>query len=387
MRSGQWTQWKSCERGGDLIGLRVLITNIHLWPPSGTVIYVRDLAMELQRQGHLPIVFSTTSGDVSNSLRRAGVVVTDSLDPIGESPDIIHGHHYAPTILAIQKWPSTPAIYVCHDHSSLHDRTPVHPSIRSYFGVSRVCVERLVAEGAPADRTGLLLNFVDLDRFRPRTDLPDRPRRALVFSNYARQGTQLAAVTEACRRAGIELDVIGAGVARVVTQPEQLIGQYDIVFAKAKAAMEAMAVGAAVVLCDFPGAGPLVTSANFHDLRPLNFGFEALREPLGPEHLQQEIARYDSRDAAEVRDLIRSEAGLTTAVEGLIAIYRGVVGERVIVTAETNAQAWGLRDRLFLRLSRGWGSASASQRQAILALPGARVISRWLRRLLGSGGT
>ena len=351
------------------------------------MIYVRDLALELLRQGHFPIVFSTMSGDVSDSLRHAGVVVTDSLDRIGEPPDIIHGHHYGPTTFAIEKWPSAPAIYVCHDHTSLHDRTPVHPSIRSYFGVSRICVERLVRDGAPAHRTGLLLNFVDLARFRPRADLPDRPRRALVFSNYARQGTQLPAVTEACRRAGIELDVIGAGVDRVDTQPEQILGQYDIVFAKAKAAMEAMAVGAAVVLCDYAGVGPLVTSANFHELRPLNFGFEALREPLEPEPLLQEIDRYDSRDAAEVRDLIRSEAGLTTAVEGLLAIYRRTIAERVIVPAETKALDWGLRDRLFFRLSWRWGAMSATQRRAIMALPGTRMIRRWLQRLLGSGGT
>jgi hypothetical protein len=351
------------------------------------VIYVRDLALELRRQGHFPIVFSTKSGDVGNSLRRAGVVVTDSLDRIGEPPDIIHGHHRGPTMLAIQKWPSAPAIYVCHDHTSIHDRTPVHPSIRNYFGVSRICVERLVREGAPPHRTDLLLNFVDLDRFRPRIDLPDRPRRALVFSNYARQGTQLPAVTEACRMAGIELDVIGAGVDRVDTRPEQLLGQYDIVFAKAKAAMEAMAVGAAVVLCDYAGVGPLVTSANFHELRPLNFGFEALREPLEPEPLLQEIDRYDSRDAAEVRDLIRSEAGLTTAVDGLLAIYRRTIAEKVIVSVETRAPDWGLRDRLFFRLSWRWGAMSATQRRAIMALPGTRMIRRWLQRLLGSGGT
>jgi hypothetical protein len=350
------------------------------------VIYVRDLALELQRRGHLPIVFSSISGDVADSLRRAGVAVTDSLEGMAEPPDIIHGHHYAPTIRALQHWPSTPAIYVCHDHASLHDRTPRHPSIRSYFGVSRVCVERLIGEGAPVHRTGLLLNFVDLDRFGPRGDLPDRPRRALVFSNYAREGTHLSAVAEACRRAGIELDVIGAGVNRIDTRPEVLLGQYEIVFAKAKAAMEAMAVGAAVILCDFAGAGPLVSSANFHDLRPLNFGFEALRDPLEPEHLVQEIARYDNRDAALVRDLIRSEAGLATAVERLLAIYRRAIAESVPEPLGMGVQELQLRDRVFVRLSLRWGAVRAPRRRRLMALPGARAIAGLLKRLLGARG-
>jgi hypothetical protein len=350
------------------------------------VIYVRDLALELRRQGHLPIVFSSISGDVADSLRRAGVAVSDSLEEIGEPPDIIHGHHYAPTIRALERWPATPAIFVCHDHASLHDRTPLHPSIQNYFGVSRVCVQRLIGDGAPRDRTGLLLNFVDLDRFSPRGDLPDRPRRALVFSNYARQDTHLPAVTEACQRAGIELDVIGAGVNRIDTRPERLLGKYDIVFAKAKAAMEAMAVGTAVILCDFAGAGPLVSSANFHDLRPLNFGFDALREPLGPEPLLKEIARYDHQDAALVRDLIRSEAGLATAVDSLLAIYRRAIVESVPESPGTNVQERHLRDRLFIRLSLRWGTVRASRRRRLMALPGARAIGGFLQRILGAHG-
>ena len=36
------------------MGLRVLITNINLWPPSGTAVYTRDLALELRRQGISP---------------------------------------------------------------------------------------------------------------------------------------------------------------------------------------------------------------------------------------------------------------------------------------------------------------------------------------------
>ena len=38
--------------------------------------------------------------------------------------------------------------------------------------------------------------------------------------------------------------------------------RYDIVFAKARAAIEAMAVGAAVIVCDFDGVGPMVSTEN-----------------------------------------------------------------------------------------------------------------------------
>ncbi len=38
------------------------------------------------------------------------------------------------------------AIHVCHDHTSPNDRTPIHPNTRRHFGVSRVCVGRLVGD-------------------------------------------------------------------------------------------------------------------------------------------------------------------------------------------------------------------------------------------------
>ena len=95
----------------------------------------------------------------------------------------------------------------------------------------------------PADRVALLPNFVDTARFLPRAPLPQRPRRALLFSNYANEESHLPAVRAACVAAGLELDVAGAGVGNVIDEPERVLGSYDIVFAKAKAAIEAMAVG------------------------------------------------------------------------------------------------------------------------------------------------
>ena len=371
------------------MGLRVLITNLELWPPSGTVLYVRDLALELQRQGHTPVVFSSTAGGVAEELRGAGIEVTDRLGRIRETPDIIHGHHHAPTLVALRHWPTIPAIFVCHDHTSPNDRAPIHPNIRRYFGVSRVCVRRLVHDGVPEGGADLRLNFVDLARFSPRAPLPKRPRRALVFSNYAHQGTHLPAIVEACRQAGLELDVAGVGVGRIVTEPERLLGQYDVVFAKAKAAMEAMAVGTAVVLCDFSGVGPMVTSSQFDELRPLNFGFETLRDPLQPEPLLREIARYDPEDAARVRDLIRSEAGLVGAVERLVAIYQEAIAEHRRTWSGSNArrpERRSIGEPLFLRLYWHWTSMSPKHAEKLKTLPGIQVIKRGLRRLLRQTG-
>jgi hypothetical protein len=123
------------------------------------------------------------------------------------------------------------------------------------------------------------------------------------------------------------LDVVGSGVGRSLADPGEVIAEYDLVFAKAKSALEALAVGTAVVLCDYRGLGPMVTRAEFDALRRLNLGYRTLRHPLAPERILREIERYDARDAAEVSLRVREEAGLETALDRLVALYDEVIRE------------------------------------------------------------
>ena len=185
---------------------------------------------------------------MAQELRQATVPVVDDLNAIGVPPDIIHGQQEFETMTALLRFPAVPAVYFCHDW--LMKNTPHFPRILRYVAVDHTCRDRLVFEHAiPEERIQLLFNFVDLARFKPRGPLPARPKCALMFSNYAREDGRLNAAREACARAGIELDVVGERVGNICARPEEALPQYDIVFAKGRAALEALAVGTAVVLC------------------------------------------------------------------------------------------------------------------------------------------
>jgi len=134
-------------------------------------------------------------------------------------------------------------------------------------------------------------------------------------------------VREACSRLDIKLDVAGVAAGQPVARPEALLPSYDLVFAKGRAALEAMAVGAAVVLCDQSGAGPMVTTESFDRLRRSTSasGPCGNRWPSGV--LEREIRRYDPADAAEVSRRVRAQAGLKAAVDRLAEIYEAVVAE------------------------------------------------------------
>jgi len=310
-------------------GLRVLITNRVLASRTGTELYVRDLAAGLLERGHLPIVYSPLLGPVAAEVRAATIPVVDDLARIGAAPDVIHGQHGPETLAALLAFPGVPAVAFCHSWIGWPDVPVRFPRVLRHVAVDDTCRDRLLFEhGIPEDRVHVALNAVDLERFRPRGPLPARPRRALVFSNAAGgRGSHLAAVREACEGAGIALDVAGSASGNTLRRPEEVLGRYDLVFAKARAALEAMAVGAAVVLCDAQGAGPLVTTANLPRLRALNFGMRVLREPPTARGLAREIAGYDAADAAAVSRRVREGAGRGALVDELVALYREVIAE------------------------------------------------------------
>lgn len=310
-------------------GLRVLITNRTLATRTGTELYVRDLAFALAERGHAPVVYTPQPGDVAREIRARTIPVTDDLLAVAEPPDVIHGHHGLETLAALLAFPGVPAVALCHSWIGWSDAPLPSPRVLRYVAVDHTCRDRLRFEhGIPDERIRVVLNSVDLARFRPRPPLPARPGRALVFSNAAGPGqAHLPAIQEACAAAGIRVEAVGASAGKSLARPEEALGGFDLVFAKARAALEAMSVGAAVVLCDAVGAGPMVTTANLDELRRVNFGMRALRHPVTPAFLAGEIARYDAADAAAVSRAVRVSAGTGAMVDELCELYAEVIAE------------------------------------------------------------
>jgi hypothetical protein len=308
---------------------------------------LRDVALALLERGHTPVVYSTKLGDFAEELRAQTLPVVSDLCALATPPDVIHGQQSLETMTALLQFPDTPAVFFYHDNLDPKSVPPHFPRILRYVAVDHTCRDRLLCEHAiPEERVHVLLNSVDLKLFKPRPPLPMQPRRALLFSNYASH--HLAAVRAACARTDLALDVIGADVGRACAQPEAVLRDYDIVFAKARCALEALAVGAAVVLCDFRGVGPMVTSQELARLRVLNFGHRTLRAPLEPEAIVREIKRYDPQDAAKVAREIRATAGREQMIDEIVALYREIVEEHAAAAppdraAERRAVATYLR--------------------------------------------
>jgi len=325
--------------------LRVLITNYTMSRRSGTELFALELALGLLRRGHTPVVFTSELGELAAALRAATVPVTDDLRALGPPPDIIHGQHHVETMAALLHFNDAPALFYCHGWLPWEERPPLHPRIYRHVASDDTCHDRLLWEGGVAEeRTRVVLNAVDLERFRPRPPLPAKPRRALVFSN--RSLRHAGAVREACERAGVAVDLAGFDSGTASEEPEKILGRYDLVFAKGRSALEALAVGSAVVLCDAVGSGPMVTAAEVSRLRRQNFGVRALQGNLRADTLAREIARYDPADAAEVSRLVRADAEQTRAFDEIVSLYREIIEEHRATPRDPAAEGRAAADYL-----------------------------------------
>ena len=290
---------------------------------TGAELFVRDLALGLNRRGHSIVVYSPILGDMVDELRDQSIACVSDIDKIEHPPDIIIGNTQVETTLCLATFPLVPAISICHDRVNDHGRPPRFSRVRAYVAVDANCAERLTMEnGLPASDVSIIQNGVDLRRFRPRSALPARPRKAAIFNNYATHGPDTDAVRRACASEGIELDVIGTGAGNQARSPEQILPNYDLVFAKARCAAEAMAVGCAVVvLSEGLGMAGMVASDTVADWRRWNFGRRLLaRHAIEEARVRDAIRSYSAADATAVSDYIRSNASLDATVDAIEAM-------------------------------------------------------------------
>jgi len=307
-------------------GICILITNAFLRDWTGSELYIRDVAMELIKRGHKPIVYSPRLGELADELRKKSIPVIKDLNSISVKPDLIHGQHHLETMTALAQFPSTPVVFFCHGWLPWEETPPLHPRIIQYVTVSHAVRDRLIYEyGIPNEKISTILNSVDLERFKSRPVLPDIPKRALVFNNQANEANILGIIREACASNGMVVDSMGYTSGNPSFDPESQLGKYDIIFAVGRAALESLAIGATVICCSVEGVGQMVTTQNMEWMRHNNFGIRILNRPLTVDNLSAEIQRYDPLDALKVSQEIRATAKLSDMVDQILDVYASVL--------------------------------------------------------------
>jgi hypothetical protein len=309
--------------------MKILLAVCSMHERSGAEWFVYDLALALNSMGHSIILYAPVMDDMVAPLRYRSIACITDLYLIAVAPDIIISNTQAETILCLAHFPQVPLISICHDRTASHGRPPILSRIRKYVAVDENCAERLMLENGIADSQIVIIqNGVDLTRFKPRPPLPKKPKQAAIFSNYATDSKETEAIRTVCSDLGIELTVIGEGSNNQATTPEHLLGKFDLVFAKARCAMEAMAVGCAVILLnETMGMAGMVTPANMVQWHALNFGRKLLQQPIEGKRIQKAIEEYSPSSAAEVSAYIWEHGNLMRTVNAFQDLIHTVIEE------------------------------------------------------------
>ncbi|NUS22542.1 MAG: glycosyltransferase [Mesorhizobium sp.] len=311
--------------------MRVLITNLSVAQNSGTESVVELLADGLRGAGHQTMLLTTNLGDMADRMRRRGHHVVDRIAEIVDKPDIIHGQHLTPCLTALARFPDVPAVFSCHSSFFEVEAPMLHPQICHWIAVDEACRAKCLSRGIPEDKLDLIYNAVDLERFRSRQPLPARPRRGLLLTkNFEHQ----QAVREACARTGIQLDELGPATNRYSNQIEKDLLSYDVVFATARMAIEAAAVGCSIVVCDARGFAGILDTRSMESWRRANLGVSLLNRPTTVENLMAAISSYNADDAAAVSAYFRDAAGSSYFVHEHLRIYDQVLRAGLRATPE-----------------------------------------------------
>ncbi|MGQ0700836.1 MAG: glycosyltransferase family 4 protein [Panacagrimonas sp.] len=308
--------------------LRILLTNNTLRVRAGSELVVLDLAIHLRKLGHFPVAYSSDCGPIAEELKKNCVPAVDRLGDVGFVPDVIHGQHHLDAMTAMARFPNTPSIYVCHGWTPWQETPPAFPNIQRYVAVSELTEEKLrTAAGISSEDIRRISNGVDLARFRRRT-IPTSLQTAVIFSNYVKGGDEYCElIARSCKRAGIGVvDIIGAKAGTAVMRPEDELSRYDLVFAIGRSALEAMAVGCAVIVASPDGLAGLVLRDNVAKLGAQNFGLASLdKEQLAEETLVAELRKFDPSDSGGVCEYVRDEHSLERVARRYVDVYREAI--------------------------------------------------------------
>jgi hypothetical protein len=210
------------------------------------------------------------------------------------------------------------AVHVFRACSDVYDfqLPPQVPGIVDLIAVASGRMERHVRAAAQQAPILRIRQPVDIGRTVAAGPIGKRPRRAVVLSNYQVDERERM-LAEAWGRAGVQICRIGGAGGQSFDLGVALAG-VDIVVAKARAALDAMACGRAVYVFDQYGLDGWVTVESYEALEEDNFAGLATGRIASVQALSADLGRYEAAMGAINRDLVVQHHGVGEQVATIL---------------------------------------------------------------------
>lgn len=149
---------------------------------TGAELYAYELGRELTRQGHDFTIAAPSIGPgiLASKAAIAGVKLAAFTEAAARGPyDIMHLNEPRPTGYFLERFRTTPAV------ATVHSQWPCEQPIRSPRISRYICIrdeirEKIIRQdGIPVERTVVIPNGIDLERFRPNPGPPGSRTRIL----------------------------------------------------------------------------------------------------------------------------------------------------------------------------------------------------------------
>ncbi len=303
--------------------MRFVLANRLMTHAGGTETHLVTIGDQLLRLGHEVVVYSPELGPFADYARGRGLEVFDQLRELPDQCDVVLAQDGLVVYDLAERYPRAfTAFRVCGDVFDF--QSP--PQLDGIVDLVVVLSERYarLAEACAVKAPILRLRVpVDIDRLTPVGAIRAQPRRAVILGNYP---DRLLAVKEAWEPRGIEVDQVG-GTRQRYDLAAALAGA-DIVVAKSRAALDAMACGRAVYVLDTFGGDGWVTPDAYAALEADHFAGQATDRVIGTADLERDLAGYDREMGTANRDLVVQHHSARDHVIELLAAVAGPAQER-----------------------------------------------------------
>lgn len=279
--------------------MRFILGNRLLDRAGGTEVHLLTLGLQLQRLGHEVCLYSPELGPFTDHVRSRGLEAFGDLRELPRECDVVLSQDTLVVYGLAERYPSALHVFrVCGDTYDFQF-PPQLDRIVDLIVVLSDRYERLVRACAVSAPVLRLRVPIESDRLAPIAPIRARPRRAALLGNYADRDEM---VREAWARHGVEVARIGGIEQRYDIRAA--LSDADIVVAKSRAALDAMACGRAVYVYDVFGGDGWVTPSSYAALEADHFAGQATDRVIGVAELEADLAGYEARMGTANRDLV-----------------------------------------------------------------------------------